>query len=299
MPAAPGSTVVSCTLDGWVARSPITLGSDNVEVDFHFGQNGGEVAFGFRNGLPASSGVYANSILTSGTAPFGVSFSAFGDFDHVAWDLPGGGQAFGSTLDTAVAGPGLFPFVMVATSQNTWSSDVVVAVADDPAGAGAGTTLPASRALTAPKGLLKRVFTADGKDQAKLAAGLELPGGFSPEGKEVQVCIGGAKRTFFLDAKGKAKDLDSGSTLVLKAKYPAGAGVAAGTVAKMTVLLKGDLARGLDATGLENRTVAGATRTIPLALWIDGVGYSAFAQATFTATYGKSGKATVVALPPE
>ncbi len=299
LPASPGFAVITCSWGGWVARSPITVGSGNVEVDFHYGQNGGEVSFGFRSGLPASAGVYANTIYATGTAPFGVSFSAAGDFDHVAWELPGGGEAFGTTLVTSVDAPGLFPFRMVATSPNTWSSDVVVAVADAAGGAGEGTTLPASRDLGIPKGLLKRSFAVDGKDQAKLAATLELPGGFSPEGAEVQVCIGGAKGTFVLDAKGKAKDLATGSTFVLKAKYPVGAGVPPGTLAKATATLKGDLARALDATGLENRTAAAVDRTVPVAFWIDGVGYPAFALSTVTANLGKSGKAVIGPLPPE
>ena len=299
LPAVPGSTVVSCTFEDWVARSPITVGSSNVEVDFHVGLPGGEVSFGFRNGLPASAGVYANAIYTTGTGSFDVLFNANGDFDHVAWKLPDGNEVLGTTLDTSVPGPGLHPYLMTATSMNTWSTDVVVAVSDRPDGAGEGTTLPVSRVLTAPKGLLKRNFKTAGLDQAKLAATLELPGGFVPEGRTVQVCIGGAKGTFVLDAKGKAKDLATGSTLVLKAKYPVGAGVPAGTLAKATATLKGDLARALEATGLEHRTAAGVLRTVPAALWIDGVGYPAYLQSTVTATFGKSGKSALVALPPE
>lgn len=300
MPVTPGFKTVTCAGDGWIARSPLTVGADNVEIDFHFGQSGGEVAFGFRNGLPASPGVYADTIFTTGTAPYTPSFAASGDFDHVAWELPAGGESIGAALNPAVDQPGVFPFLMVATSTNGWSSDAVVAVADATDGAGPGTTLPASRALTAPKGLLKRNFKVDGKDSAKLAASLELPGGFAPLGKEFQVCIGGVKGVFTMDLKGKAKDLATGSTLVLKAKWPAGGvGVAAGTLAKATVVLKGNLARALDATGLENRTAAAVTRTIPLAVWVGGVGYTAYGQETVTATYGKSGKAAVVLLPPD
>jgi hypothetical protein len=295
LPASPGFTVVTCEFEGWFASAPVTVGSSNMEIDFTFGVPAGAVSFGFRNGIPGTPGVYANQLVVAGTAPVSTSISAVGDFDHVEWVLEGASRESGSTVEPSHPSGGLFPYLMTATSPSAWSSDVAIVAVDDPAGAGEGTTLPASRALGAPKGSLKRNLKLAGKDQAKLACSLELPGGFSPAGKTVQVCIGGVKGTFTLDAKGKGKDLETGSTIALKGKFPA----VAGAVAKVAVTVKGSLGDALEATGVENRTAAGVVRTVPLGVWVSGVYYFAYGQSTATTVYGKSGKAAIVILPPE
>jgi hypothetical protein len=301
--ATAGSQVVTCSGPGFsgTSRAPVTVGSLNIEVDFHSGLVGGEVSFGFRDGLPAALDASASQRILTGVAPLDVLVTQDGaEADYVAWELAAvGGLVEAATLDTTANDPGLFPIFMDAHSTATWASDVVVAVADSPDGAGEGTTLPSSRAITLPKGMLKRNFKLAGKDQARISGNLELPGGFAPSGATVQVCIGGALRTFTLDAKGKGKDLATGSTVAVKAKYPAeGAGVPATTQAKVTAVLKGDLARALEAAGVRNRTEVGTADLCPVALYLDGVGYSALATNAVTSTFGKAGKG-ILATPLE
>jgi hypothetical protein len=301
IPVGTGGTTVTCSHDGWTGRVPVVVGSDNVEVDFHVGRVGGEAAFGFRNGLPAPLTTATVGRIATGTAPFAVHFDASGDAPTgVFWEFLPAGTSIGSALDAIMNDPGILPIFMDAHTSTTWVSDVALAVGDAPDGAGEGTTLPDSRDLAAPKGLLKRNFKLAGKDQAKVSATLELPGGFAPEGAEVQVCVAGALGTFVLDAKGKGKDLVTGSTVSVKAKWPVGgAGVAAGTVAKLTATLKGDLARALDAAGVRDRTEIRTADYAPLALWLDGVGYNALAVLEVSSKIGKAGKGTLSPLPPD
>lgn len=296
LPVTAGVRTVECSGEGlpFTSHAVVDVGTSNVEVDFHAGQAGGEVSFGFRDGISAEPASYPSSSLVAGVAPLPLDLTQEGnEVEYVVWTLPVSGEVVeGPTLDTTAVAPGLHPILLDAHTTTTWGSDLALGVADDPAGAGDGTTLPASRALSTPKGLLKRNFKLAGKDQAKFSATLELPGGFAPLGKTVQVCIGGALKTFTLDARGKAKDLETGSSISVKAKWPAeGAGVAAGTVAKLTATLKGDLARALDHVGVRNRTLAEQVGAYPVGLFLSGVGYHVHPTHTVASKYGKAGKA--------
>jgi hypothetical protein len=299
LPVTAGAKVVECTGGAFpgVSRIPVTVGTDNIEIDFHAGQAGGEVSFAFRDGLPAPLGTTASATLFLGQSPAAVTASATGAAaDLVVWELDGDFTQ-GSGIDDFAAA-GLHPVFMDAYTGGAWASDVAIAVVDDSAGPGEGRTFPSSQGLLLPKGLLKRSFKLVGKDQAKLSATFELPGGFAPEGEQVQVCIGGALKSFTLDAKGKAKDLETGSTIAIKAKWPAeGAGVAAGTTAKLTAVLKGDLAKAIDHSGVNNRTAA-TTDLLPVALYLSRVGYRNVVTNTVKSTYGKAGKG-VLAAPTE
>ena len=69
---------------------------------------------------------------------------------------------------------------------------------------------------------------------------LDGDGGLGPVvgHRAMTVAIGGAVRTFTLDAAGKGT-LPDGSRVVLKAKWPkGGAGVPAGTIAKVQAAIK-------------------------------------------------------------
>ena len=109
----------------------------------------------------------------------------------------------------------------------------------------------------------------------------------------VQVSVAGATRSFTLNAKGKAKLADK-SKIALKAAWPKdGTGAPAGTIAKLTVLLKGDLASQLEGAGLRNRTEERAVADVPCAVLLGGQPYVVRGTLATKSKAGKSAKGTL------
>jgi hypothetical protein len=293
--AGPGTYLVRCSGGAFGGASAIlaTVGSENVEVDFHSGSAAGEVDFSWRDGVPAGPTVTATASPSSGTAPLEVDFSAAGLGSGVySWDFANGDGTTGSSTDE-VFGTGLFPVVLTGIDGTGAGRALALVSVADAGFPGEGLTAPGDGSLHIVKGLLKRNLKAAGKDQATLSGTLELPGGFSPAGQEVQACVGGAVRTFTLDAKGKGA-LPDGSKVLVKAKWPSdGSGVAAGVIAKVTVTLKGDLSAGLEAAGLRNVTETRTLSGSPVAVLLAGRPWVGEGTLVTKCVAGKSGKGTL------
>jgi hypothetical protein len=273
----------------------VTVGTDNVAVDFHAGRPAGEVSFGWRTGIPAGPSVSASAVPAAGLAPLTVDFAGTGLAGGVySWDFADGNAGTGPAPSASFAGAGLYPVVLSGVDATGVGRALVLVAVTDPAFPPAGLAAPADGALHLAKGSAKRNPRVPGKDQATLSASLEVPGGFAPLGQEVRVCVAGAIRTFTLDAKGKGA-LPDGSKVALKAKWPKdGSGVPAGTIAKIAATLKGDLSVPLDAAGLRDRTETRAIPGVPAAVLLAGRPWVAAGTLTTKAVEGRTGKGTLV-----
>mgnify|MGYP001287488708 CR=1 FL=1 len=298
LPVGAGERLVRCSGGAFAGEAVayLSVGADNVEVDFHSGQALGEVAFAWQaGGIPPGPEISILADSYGGVAPVTVSFEGGGlQIDTYAWDFGDGSAADGAEVAHTFTEPGLRPVLLSGIDGRGAGAALHLVIASSADGAGAGTTPPADAALHVAKGLAKRKLSATGKDQAKWSGTLELPAGVAPAGLVVSGCLGGAVRTFTLDAKGRAK-LPDGSKIVVKAAWPSdGSGVPAGTVAKVTLLVKGDLARALEATGVRNRTESRTVDDARCALLLGGLPYLAVTQMQVKSVAGKAAKGTLV-----
>lgn len=299
LPAAAGARIVRCAGGAFVrpAAAFATVGGANVEVDFHSGRPVGEVGFAWRDGaVPPGPEVAIDTSADSGTAPLAVTLTGSGLSGGLyAWDLGNDETAEGTVAQATYLAPGLYPVVLDGLDASGAGSALRLVVVGAADGAGPGTSAPVDSSLRLTRGLAKRKLKKPGKDSVKLTAALELPAGLRPERLVVSASVAGATRTFTLDAKGRAK-LDDKSKIVLKAPWPKdGSGVPAGTVAKLTVLVKGDLARELEAAGLRNRTETRAVPGVPCAVLLGGQPYRSLGTMATKAKSGKSAKGTITA----
>ncbi len=300
---APGTRVVRCSGGAFPgsAVSLVTVGADNVEVDFHGGRATGEVDFAWRSGTVAPGpDVGIASTGDNGPAPHAVTLTASGiAAGFYSWNLGNGtDDEDGEVVPVVYGSAGIYPVILEGLDSSGSGRALRVIVASSADGAGEGTSPPSSDALLLRKGLLKRKIKVAGKDQAKATGTLELPGGLVPEGLVVQVCVGGTLREFLLDAKGRAVGED-GSRFTLKAKWPKdGAGTPPGTVAGFSVTVAGDLAAPHDAAGLRDRTEARTVPGVPVVVLLRGLPYRADGVMTTKAVAGKGGSGTIT-LPAE
>jgi PKD repeat protein len=294
----PGTYLVTCSGGMYPGSSlaVVTVGSENVAVDFHAGRASGEVGFAWRDGIPAGPEVSISVGATSGTAPLLLDLSGEGLSDgFYSWDFGNGDSDEGPDTQETYESDGLFPLVLTGIDATGSGRALAMVAVTDPGFPGEGLSAPTDGALHIAKGLVKRVIKVAGKDQAKLSGTLEVPGGFLPDGQEVQVLVAGALRTFTLDAKGKGV-LPDGSKIVLKAKWPKdGSGAPAGTIAKVTATLKGDLSTVLDAAGLRDRTESRALTGVPAGVHLAGRPWTAAGNLATKAVEGKTGKGTLTA----
>ncbi len=296
--ASPGTYLVSCSGGGFsgTARAFVTVGSDNVEVDFHSGRPAGEVGFAWQDGtIPAGPTVSITVDDGDGLAPLDVEFIASGLEDGAyAWDFGDGVGDEGDDPSHQFAYAAFFPVVLTGVDGTGADAALRVITVEGAAGAGPGTTPPSDRSLRTPKATVSRKFKVPGKDAATLSATIELPAGFAPEGKHLSACIAGVVRNFQLDAAGRGTDEGLGGTVVLKAKWPKdGSGVAAGTLAKVTVKVKGDLSGILEALGLRNATESSNLGSVLLGVMLEELPYTAEPGMTATSVAGKAGKGTI------
>ena len=293
-----GTHLVTCSGGDFAGSSQalVTVGADNVEVDFHSGRAAGEVDFAWRGGIGAGPTVTATATPSSGVSPLAVDFAASGIGTGVyLWDFSNGADDEGAETSLLFGEPGLYPVIATGIDSSGSGRAHPLESVESPRFPREGLTAVNYKSLHIVKGALKRVIKVAGKDQAKLSATLEVPAGFLPAGQEVEVCVAGALRTFTLDAKGKAA-LPDGSKLSLKAKWPKdGSGAPAGTIAKVAATLKGDLAVPLEAAGLRDRTETRSLSGVPAAVHFAGHPWTAGGTLTTTAVEGKTGKGTLAA----
>lgn len=293
----PGDYLLACEGGGFPGRALAfaRVGPSNVEVDFRSGAAAGEVDFAWRDGVPAGPDVSIGASGDTGPAPFDVLLTASGAGDGLyEWDLGPRGTAEGATLDHSFTEPGLHPVILRGLDASGIGTALFLVTATDPAAEEDGRTPPDDGLLNVVKGVIRRKVKVAGRDRAILKATLELPAGQAAAGTEIQVCIAGVVRTFVLDAKGKAVD-ENGNKVVLKARWPKdGSGVPGGTVAKLLVKVKGDLAAPLEAAGLRDRTETRTLEGVPCAVLLGGMDYPGPADMTTKAVAGKAGRATLL-----
>jgi hypothetical protein len=297
LPVNPGTRIVRCsggTFSG-AALALVTVGSSNIEVDFHSGRTTGEVDFAWREGVVAPGpNISIGSTSDIGPAPHAVTLTGSGaGGGFYSWDLANGDTESGTQESVVYAEPGLYPVILLGLDSTGSGSALRLILVSDDDGAGEGTTDPGDETLHLTKALAKRKITVAGKDQVKATGTLELPGGLSPEGLQVQVCVAGVLRTFTLDAKGKST-LPDKSKFALTAKWPKdGTGIAAGTIAKFVATLKGDLATPLEAAGLRNRTETRTVENVPCAVLLGGFPYRIYGSMATKAVAGKTAAGTI------
>lgn len=142
-------------------------------------------------------------------------------------------------------------------------------------------------AVVADKLDIKLNFTALGRDALKATMRLSLPDGYTNEETEAAVMVGGASKHFTLDEKGRGK---KGSAAL---KVTASA-VGSGGLLQYSVR-NGDLRTGLAAYGLTDKTTAGETVTVPLAVAVKLLDksyvYVGTVNVLYKAVQGKKGAA--------
>ena len=128
-------------------------------------------------------------------------------------------------------------------------------------------------------------FKKPSADKFNLRADVDLPSGFSPEGKSVTVDVGGAQVSFTLNAKGRGTNALGNCKLSFNAKT---------NIWTLKVNQhKGSWHTPWDAAGLANLDVPkpGTPVTITVVALIDNEGFAVDAPLTYTAKAGKSGVA--------
>ena len=280
---SPGTYNLTCqggSFDGQGSVT-VTVTDASVEVDFRSGVRGAQVNFEDFV-LPPFPGpdVSATGAPLLGPAPLAVDFTATSNdvTATYAWDFGDGGDGNGATPSHVYAQPGLYTALVSGTNADgTRTALAVVAVGD----AAAPGTPPASSGLTFTKLVAKANFKKAGKDKVVAAFSMEMPEGFLPGDHTVAVNIGGVSVEIPITAKNKGVDT-AGNKIVLKAAKKAlkkadksGTPIAAGVVAKVKVILKGDFAEMLGVAGLRNTDEVRTLEGFPVALLIDGHAYRA------------------------
>jgi hypothetical protein len=148
----------------------------------------------------------------------------------------GSGGTGGGNIDTDGDG---FPDEL-ETALNTSPTDA----ATTPFGTASAGTI---QTLEVTKLSTRLNFAASGKDSIQLSGLLQVPAGYSPEGKQVVVDIGGVIESFTLDSRGGAKTARGAIKIGIKAKK----GVVEAQTSKYSVKLKtGGFADALADEGL-------------------------------------------------
>jgi PKD repeat protein len=259
-----------------LARADVTVGASNVEVDFRSGLAGAQVDF-VDVDLPLVVlpvvGIVASTTL--GDAPLDVGFTASSDMAPTmyAWDFGDGGNDNGTMPDHRFEQPGVYPVVLSGTTDDGTGKALEVVAVGGAAGAGEGTTPPASTDLFVKKAKILVKFNKTGKDVVAFNGTIEMPAGFVPGAHSVVVCLAGARLAFTLTEKNKAVDANKNKVLLKYKKPKGGAPLAAGVTAKLIVKLKGDLAATLEAAGFRDATEERTLSQVPFAFLLGEQAY--------------------------
>jgi|GEM_PF-5834893 len=190
---------------------------------------------------------------------------------------------------------------------------VIVVVDDGKGGQSTGTLIMAGAATEPGNGAgndflittiqLKLGFKKPGKDKLKVSGALNLPPGWDPSGKIINVDFGGVAQTFTLNAKGKAVTVTTvqmGTTLKkgkdkLSVKRKLVKKVFKGGASSVTFTMAGDFAPRLVDDGYTNTTTTklGVTVSVSTLMVIDGAPRRARADTIYMAKANKTGKASL------
>jgi len=147
------------------------------------------------------------------------------------------------------------------------------------------TIVVTGRAMSNTKLKIGLNFAEAGKDKMKASGALQVPEGFDPNGKTVELNVGGVLVSGVMDAKGNVKA--DGFKFKLKLSKKASSGMLA---AKFKASLKdGDWADDLEDDGCVDDDVAGDAVRIPLQLTLGEYVYTTTVPGTWKAKTGKKG----------
>jgi hypothetical protein len=141
------------------------------------------------------------------------------------------------------------------------------------AGAGPGTTPPASNDIFVKKAKVRVKFNKVGKDRVTFTGLIEMPAGYVPAERNVVVCLGGVRLPFALTAKNKAVDAGKNKVALKYKKPKGGAPLGAGVTAKLVIKLKGDLAAALGPAGFRDTTETRTLTEVPFAFLLGEQAY--------------------------
>lgn len=264
-----------------ITTLPVAVGAAGTAFNFQIGLTGTEpitvtstdlppglvLSGSSISGVPTTPGTYMVSITvtnSSGTASQGLKIIITGDgVSNSIVDTDSDG--FADEIEVAL---GLDPKNGAATPFN---------------GMPAGTTIP----LNVQKLTIALDFVKTQKDQISFNGLIGLPVGFTAAGQSVTASIGGAIKTFSLDAKGQLSP--KSKTESFKLSFIAGSTTE--QLGKYSLKFsKGTFGTFFADEGLTSVTVKEALKSVSVTLLFNGRLYQAPVTQLYTATAGKKGK---------
>ncbi len=276
-----GTFAMTCSGGSFAGEgsASVTVTDANVEVDFRSGVRGAQVDFvDFVPSPFPGPDVSVGGTPLRGIAPFDVDFVATSDDATAtyAWEFGDGELGAGRTPAHLYTRPGIYTAIASATNDSGSNRSLAVVAVGDATAPG---TAPPSLDLTVAKLVVKASFKKPGKDKIIAVFSMEMPAGFLPGERTVSVNVGGVSADIPITAKNKGVDA-SGNKLVLKAAKralkkaaKAGTPISAGVIAKVKLILQGDLADMLGVAGLRDATEIRTLDGFPIAILIDGHAY--------------------------
>jgi PKD repeat protein len=230
----------------------------------------------------------------AGTAPLSVDFTATSQpaGAEFAWDFGGGATAVGPAANHVFTAPGVHPVVLRGTDETGVGTTVLAVSVEGAAGAGPGTTPPASRALAVRRLSAAAKFPAPGKDKVSLVARLEMPAGWTPGMAGATVFVAGVEAQFTLGTGDSGANADGAISLRYR-RAKGGAPLAAGVVATVTVALSGDLAARLADFGMRDATESRTLSATPVVVMLGDLAWRGTADVAVRSKAGARSKAAL------
>jgi hypothetical protein len=251
-------------------------------------------AFNYGNNDPVFV-VNPSATPNPATAGQSVAFTCFstdpdGDGTTCSWNFGDGSLGTGFSVNHTYSTAG--PYLVIATlsdgkgGSRDFGMLMIVNAAPPPPGGGAAPPLP-SKPWTVGRTSISLNFKLAGKDKIMVQGTAELPAGYDPAGKIVDLDIGGALASFTLDAKGRAKAGKNTFKVTRKLKKK----VFAGGVVKFNFKLAGSFVEALKDDGLVNADSNGTVK-VDMLMILGGDRFLAEdVPLTYKAKVGKTGRA--------
>jgi hypothetical protein len=182
----------------------------------------------------------------------------------------------GSTATHTYAAPGVYgATVTISNGVNSTTESFEVAIGATP--------------FTVSKASVKFVFNKSEADIMSFSGTLPVPVGFIPNLMSLNVYIGGYTSNLTLNAKGKGSNKTD--SIMLSGKQSKSGGYTAPPVKFTFSVKKQSLLADLEDLGFSNANVSGQSISVPIIMVLDGTGYQASYNVTYTAKEGKGGSA--------
>jgi hypothetical protein len=197
------------------------------------------------------------------------------------WNFDDGSTATGSTVSHVFAAPGMYTATVIISNGVTSTTATVPVIIN---------AILTSNPI--PFTITKQSFAFDfskaKNDSLRLTGVLPISTAFAPAGKSLTVIIGDYTSKLTLNPKGHAKNNADSVKLLGSMKNGVFTGFALGF---SYTVKKQNLFSSLQACGFSNADVSSQPISVPVLVYLDGIGYLANANVKYTATSGKSGVA--------